>query len=73
VVVLGCQVPALVIDEFDCNRPRREDALTKSVVDRLRQFRRDLRRFVGERDELGCSTSCSSTFRWSTRPRAELR
>jgi hypothetical protein len=51
--------------------PRWGDALTKSVVDRLRQFRRDLRSFVGERDELGCSTSCSSTFRWSTRPRAQ--
>ena len=71
---LELMVPALVIYEFDCNRARREDALTKSVVDRLRQFRRDLRSFVGERDELGCSTSCStSTFRRSTRPRAELR
>jgi len=50
---LELMVPALVIDEFDRNRPRREDALTKSVVDRLRQFRRDLRSFVGERDELG--------------------
>lgn len=44
-------VPALVIEEFDRNRLRREDALTKSVVDRLRQFRRDLRSFAGERDE----------------------
>jgi len=43
--------PALVIEEFDRNRPRREDALTKSVVDRLRQFRRDLRSLAGERDE----------------------
>lgn len=44
-------VPTLAIEEFDRNRPRREDALTKSVVDRLRQFRRDLRSFAGERDE----------------------
>jgi hypothetical protein len=44
-------VPALIIDEFDRNRPRREDVLTRSVVDRLRQFRRDLRNFAGERDE----------------------
>lgn len=44
-------VPALVIEEFDRNRPRREDALTNSVIDRLRQFRRDLRGFAGERDE----------------------
>jgi len=50
---LELMVPALVIDEFDRNRPRREDALTKSVVDRLRQFRRDLRSFAGERDEWG--------------------
>ena len=50
---LKLMVPALVIDEFDRNRPRREDALTKSVVDRLRQFRRDLRSFAGERDEWG--------------------
>jgi hypothetical protein len=26
---LELMVPALVIDEFDCNRPRREDALTQ--------------------------------------------
>jgi hypothetical protein len=44
-------VPALVIEEFNRNRPRREDALAKSVVDRLRQFRRDLRSLAGERDE----------------------
>jgi hypothetical protein len=44
-------VPALVIEEFDRNRPRREDALANSVVDRLRQFRRDLRSLAGERDE----------------------
>lgn len=50
---LELMVPALAIDEFDRNRPRREDALTKSVVDRLRQFRRDLRSFAGERDEWG--------------------
>src|ERR1700722_7925735 len=44
-------VPALVIEEFDRNRPRLEDALAKSAVDRLRQFRRDLRSLAGERDE----------------------
>lgn len=46
-------VPSLVIDEFDRNRPRREDALSKPVVDKIRQLRRDLHDFAGDRAEWG--------------------
>lgn len=44
-------VPALVIEEFDRNRPRSESAVTTSVLDRLRQLRRELREYAGDRHE----------------------
>jgi hypothetical protein len=44
-------VPSLVIDEFDRNRPRSEMAVTTSVLDRLRQLRRELREYAGEKHE----------------------
>ncbi|HET9966901.1 MAG TPA: PIN domain-containing protein [Streptosporangiaceae bacterium] len=44
-------VPAVVIEEFSCNRPRLEAAVTTSIVDRLRQLRRELRDFAGDRNE----------------------
>lgn len=44
-------VPALVIDEFDRNRPRSETAVTTSVLDRLRQLRRELREYAGDKHE----------------------
>jgi len=44
-------VPALVIEEFDRNRPRSESAITTSVLDRLRQLRRELREYAGDKHE----------------------
>lgn len=44
-------VPPVVIEEFDRNRPRSEAAVTTSVLDRLRQLRRELRDYAGERHE----------------------
>jgi hypothetical protein len=44
-------VPSLVIEEFDRNRPRLEAAVTTSVLDRLRQLRRELREFAGSQSE----------------------
>jgi hypothetical protein len=44
-------VPAVVIEEFDRNRPRLEAAVTTSVLDRLRQLRRELREFAGDQNE----------------------
>ena len=44
-------VPTLVIEEFDRNRPRLEAAVTASVLDRLRQLRRELREFAGNQSE----------------------
>ncbi len=44
-------VPAVVVEEFDRNRPRLEAAVTTSVLDRLRQLRRELREFAGEQNE----------------------
>jgi hypothetical protein len=44
-------VPAVVIEEFDRNRPRLEVAVTTSIIDRLRQLRRELRDFAGGRNE----------------------
>jgi len=44
-------VPSLVIAEFDRNRPRSEMAVTTSVLDRLRQSRRQLREYAGEQHE----------------------
>ncbi|HLZ24665.1 MAG TPA: PIN domain-containing protein [Ktedonobacterales bacterium] len=41
-------VPGLVIEEFERNRPRLEAAVTRSVVDRLRQLRKDLHEFAGD-------------------------
>jgi hypothetical protein len=48
---LGLLVPALVIEEFERNRPRLEAAVTTSVLDRLRQLRRELREFAGDHHE----------------------
>jgi hypothetical protein len=44
-------VPAVVIEEFDRNRPRLESAVTTSIIDRLRQLRRELRDYAGDRNE----------------------
>jgi PIN domain len=44
-------VPPVVIEEFDRNRVRSEAAVTTSVLDRLRQLRRELREYAGERHE----------------------
>jgi hypothetical protein len=44
-------VPALIIEEFDRNRPRSESAVTTSVLDRLRQLRRELREYAGDTHE----------------------
>jgi PIN domain len=44
-------VPPLVIEEFERNRPRSEAAVTKSVLTRLRQLRRELHEFAGEKHE----------------------
>ena len=44
-------VPSLVTEEFDRNRPRSEMAVTTSVLDRLRQLRRELRQYAGARHE----------------------
>jgi hypothetical protein len=44
-------VPSLVIDEFERNRPRLETAVTKGVIDRLNQLRKDLREFAGDQHE----------------------
>jgi hypothetical protein len=44
-------VPALIIEEFDRNRPRSEAAVTTSVLDRLRQLRRELREYAGDKHE----------------------
>jgi hypothetical protein len=44
-------VPALIIDEFDRYRPRSESAVTASVLDRLRQLRRELRKYAGDKHE----------------------
>jgi hypothetical protein len=44
-------VPPLVIEEFERNRPRSEAAVTKSALTRLRQLRRELHEFAGEKHE----------------------
>jgi hypothetical protein len=44
-------VPPVVIEEFDRNRVRSEAAVTTSVLDRLRQLRRELREYAGEKHE----------------------
>jgi hypothetical protein len=44
-------VPDLVLKEFDRNRPRSEMAVTASVLDRLRQLRRELREYAGDKHE----------------------
>jgi hypothetical protein len=41
-------VPAIVIEEFERNRPRAEAAVTTSVLDRFRQLRQDLHEYGGE-------------------------
>ena len=47
----GATCPSLVIDEFERNRPRLEAAVTKGVIDRLNQLRKDLREFAGDQHE----------------------
>ncbi len=44
-------VPGLIIAEFERNRPRSEAVVTRSVVDRLRQLRQELREFAGDQHE----------------------
>lgn len=44
-------VPPIVIEEFDRNRPRLEAAVTTSVLERLRQLRKELREFADEQNE----------------------
>jgi hypothetical protein len=44
-------VPSLVIAEFDRRRPSLETAVTTSVLDRLRQLRRELREYAGQQHE----------------------
>jgi hypothetical protein len=44
-------VPHVVTEECERNRPRSEAAVTTSVVDRLRQLRRELRSFAGDQHE----------------------
>ena len=44
-------VPALIIEEFDRNRPRSEAAVTASVLSRLRQLRRELHEYAGDKHE----------------------
>jgi hypothetical protein len=41
-------VAAIVIEEFERNRPRAESAVTTSVLDRFRQLRQDLHEYGGE-------------------------
>ena len=48
---LDLLVPSLVVAEFDRNRLRSEMAVTTSVMDRLRQLRRELRKYAGEQRE----------------------
>jgi PIN domain len=44
-------VPAVIVEEFSRNRPRLEAAVTTSVLDRLRQLRRELREYAGQQSE----------------------
>ena len=44
-------VSSVVVEEFDRNRMRSEAAVTTRVLDRLRQLRRELREYAGERHE----------------------
>ena len=44
-------IPPVVIEEFDRNRVRSEAAVTTSVLDRLRQLRRELREYADEKHE----------------------
>ncbi len=48
---LDLLVPSLVIEEFDRNRLRSESAVTTSVLQRLRQLRRELREYAGDKHE----------------------
>jgi hypothetical protein len=48
---LDLLVPALIIEEYDRNRPRLESAVTTSVLDRLRQLRRELREYAGDQHQ----------------------
>ena len=44
-------VPAVIVEEFSRNRPRLEAAVTTSVLDGLRQLRRELREYAGQQSE----------------------
>jgi hypothetical protein len=44
-------VPSIVLDEFDRNRPSAEERVTKSVSERFKELRRDLRDYGGERSQ----------------------
>jgi PIN domain len=44
-------VPPVVLEEFSRNRMRSEAAVTTRVLDRLRQLRRELREYAGEKHE----------------------
>ena len=45
---LDLLVPAVVIDEFERNRPRIEASMTASVSERFRLIKRDLDEYGGE-------------------------
>ena len=74
-------VPPLVIEEFEHNRPRAEAAVTNSVLARLRQLRRELDDFAGEKhehvwlEETGQHISLVNAMAWSAPARylAEVR
>jgi hypothetical protein len=44
-------VPSIVLDEFDRNRPSAEERVTKSVSERFKELRRDLKDYGGERSQ----------------------
>jgi hypothetical protein len=61
-------VPPVVIEEFDRNRVRSETAVTTSVLDRLRQLRRELREYAGEKHEqIASARSRPTAVQYSTR------
>jgi hypothetical protein len=60
-------VPPVVIEEFDRNRVRSETAVTTSVLDRLRQLRRELREYAGEKHEqIASARSRPTAVQYST-------
>jgi hypothetical protein len=48
---LDLLAPLVVVEEFNRNRPRSESAVTTRVLGRLRQLRRELREYVGAKQE----------------------